>query len=118
VTEPGIEERFSLHDARPLWQRDTRIVTPVVDDSSTPGNGSRAVIRLDMSNQLKQQIEDLVNGYSDAVLDRPLGKVDAVRDVQVTAGRARVDIRLGFPVKNHGPKLAAALRQALEDLDG
>lgn len=36
MTAEGIEESFSVHDARPLWQRDTRIFTPVVDDLSTP----------------------------------------------------------------------------------
>lgn len=36
ITDDGIEENFSVHDARPLWQRDTRVFTAVADDASTP----------------------------------------------------------------------------------
>jgi hypothetical protein len=31
VTADGIEESYAVHDSRPLWERDTRIFTPVPD---------------------------------------------------------------------------------------
>ncbi|HLQ86178.1 MAG TPA: DUF6505 family protein [Salinisphaeraceae bacterium] len=33
LTADGIEESFIVHDARPLWERDTRIFTPVPESA-------------------------------------------------------------------------------------
>lgn len=35
VTADGIEESYAVHDSRPLWERDTRIFTPVPDTGIT-----------------------------------------------------------------------------------
>jgi len=29
ITGDGIEERYSMHDSRPLWERDTQVFTPI-----------------------------------------------------------------------------------------
>jgi hypothetical protein len=38
ITDNGIEESYAVHDSRPLWERDTRIFTPI-PDSGLPATG-------------------------------------------------------------------------------
>lgn len=35
ITDDGIEESYAIHDSRPLWERDTRIFTPVPDTGTS-----------------------------------------------------------------------------------
>lgn len=71
-----------------------------------------------MSTTLQTQVEQLVADYGDELLGTTLGHAHAVKSIAVADGQATVEIQLGFPVKSHGPKLAAELKHAVESLAG
>lgn len=71
-----------------------------------------------MSEQLREQIENLVNAHHDPCLGTTLGAAQVVRDISVDQGKVAIALELGFPARNYGPKLAAALKPPIEALDG
>ena len=71
-----------------------------------------------MNTTLQTQVEQLINDYGDELLGTTLGHAHAVKSVAVVDGQAVIEIQLGFPVKSHGPKLAADLKHAVESLAG
>lgn len=71
-----------------------------------------------MSEQLQQQIEALVNAHPDPYLGTTLGEAGALRQVSMAGTTAQLELRLGFPIRSHGPALAATLQREIEALDG
>lgn len=71
-----------------------------------------------MSEQLRQRLENLVNAYRDPYLGTTLGEARALREVAVNNAHARINLRLGFPARSHGPQLADSLRCEIEALEG
>lgn len=71
-----------------------------------------------MSEQLRERIESLVNAHPDPYLGTTLGEARVLREVAVDKAHARIDLRLGFPARSHGPELAGALKPEIEALEG
>jgi ATP-binding protein involved in chromosome partitioning len=71
-----------------------------------------------MSESLQPQIENLINNHHDTLLGTTLGEAHALREVSVDAGRVSAHVRLGFPAKQHGARLAGVLEKAIEQLPG
>ncbi len=71
-----------------------------------------------MSDDLKARIENVLGNYHEPYLDTDLQSARVMRSLEVDGGLVTMEIDLGFACGDYGQKLAEALRDRVEDLDG
>ncbi|MEJ2344316.1 MAG: iron-sulfur cluster carrier protein ApbC [Gammaproteobacteria bacterium] len=71
-----------------------------------------------MSNVTQSQVEEALKGYVDPHLDRDLVSAKAVKEISVDGAKVTVKVVLGYPAKGFRDRLAAALKEKVEALDG
>jgi ATP-binding protein involved in chromosome partitioning len=71
-----------------------------------------------MSNVSREQVEEVLTAYIDPHSEKDLLASKAVKNIEVEGDQVKVDITLGYPAKGFKDKLAAALKERIEALDG
>ena len=71
-----------------------------------------------MAEVTKEQIEEAIKGYVEPHLEKDLVKAKCVKDIAIEGDRVKVRIELGFPAKGIRADVSAAVKQAVEGVDG
>jgi ATP-binding protein involved in chromosome partitioning len=69
-------------------------------------------------NVTREQVEAAIGEFIDPHLEKDLLTAKAVKKVEVDGGNARVEVVLGYPAKGYQDKLAAALTEKIQALEG
>jgi ATP-binding protein involved in chromosome partitioning len=64
------------------------------------------------------QIEEAIKGYVEPHLQRDLVSAKSVKSIDIDGDRVKVAIELGFPAKGAVEEISAAVKSAVEGLDG
>ena len=71
-----------------------------------------------MAEVTRESVEAAIKGYIEPHLETDLVSVKSVKDVAIDGGKVSVDIVLGFPAKGVFDIIAAAVKSAVEAVDG
>ncbi|MCP5413280.1 MAG: iron-sulfur cluster carrier protein ApbC [Chromatiaceae bacterium] len=71
-----------------------------------------------MAEVTRESVEAAIKGYIEPHLEIDLVSAKSVKDVVIDGGRVSVDIVLGFPAKGVFDTIAAAVKAAVEAVDG
>jgi ATP-binding protein involved in chromosome partitioning len=71
-----------------------------------------------MANIGKEQIEAALSQYVDPHLDSDLIAAKAVKGIEIDGGQVKVRVVLGYPAKSYRDKLAAAVKERVESIEG
>lgn len=71
-----------------------------------------------MADVSREQIENLLGEIEDINLGKDLVAAGAVKDIEISTGRVKVSLQLGYPANGYRDALAAAVTTALTGLDG
>jgi ATP-binding protein involved in chromosome partitioning len=71
-----------------------------------------------MAEVTKEQIEEAIKGYVEPHLGRDLVKAKCVRNISIDGDQVTVNIELGFPAEGFREEMTAAVKQAVEGVEG
>jgi ATP-binding protein involved in chromosome partitioning len=71
-----------------------------------------------MAELTKEQVEEAIKGYIEPHLEADLVSTKSVKDIGIDGDKVTVAIELGFPAKGVHDEIVAAVRGAVEALDG
>ena len=71
-----------------------------------------------MAEITKEQVEEAIKGYIEPHLETDLVSAKSVKDVTIDGDRVKVRVEMGFPAKGVHEQIIAALKEAVEAVDG
>ena len=71
-----------------------------------------------MADITKEQVEEAIKGYIEPHLETDLVTAKSVKEIKIDGSKVSVDVVLGFPAKGIHADVAAAVKGAVEALDG
>ena len=71
-----------------------------------------------MAEVTREIIEEAIKGYTEPHLETDLVKAKSVKDVTIEGDKVKVQVVLGFPAKGVFDDVAAAVKSAVEGVDG
>ena len=71
-----------------------------------------------MAELTREQVEEAIKGYVEPHLETDLVSAKSVKDVAIDGDRVKVNVELGFPAKGVHEQIIAAVREAVEAIDG
>ncbi|MBT8439099.1 MAG: iron-sulfur cluster carrier protein ApbC [Gammaproteobacteria bacterium] len=71
-----------------------------------------------MSDLTREAVEEAIKSYIEPHLEKDLVSTKSVKDIQIDGGNVSVSIVMGFPVKTIKDDIAAAVKAAVEAVDG
>ena len=71
-----------------------------------------------MADITREQVEEAIKGYIEPHLETDLITAKSVKDIKIDGSKVSVDVVLGFPAKGVHGDIAAAVKAAVEGLDG
>ena len=66
----------------------------------------------------REQIEEAIKGYVEPHLQRDLVSAKSVKNIEIDGDKVKVTVELGFPAKGIFDEISAAVKSAVEALDG
>jgi ATP-binding protein involved in chromosome partitioning len=71
-----------------------------------------------MADITEQQVKDAIATYTDPYMEKDLVSTKSIKGIDIDGGKVTIKVVLGFPSKGYGPVLAAALSEAVSQIDG
>ena len=71
-----------------------------------------------MAEVTRETIEEAIKGYVEPHLETDLVSTKSIKSVEIEGGKVSVDVVLGFPAKGAFDDVRAAVKQAVEAVDG
>jgi len=71
-----------------------------------------------MSDLTRETVEEAIKSYIEPHLEKDLVSTKSVKDIKIDGGNVSVSIVMGFPVKTIKDDIAAAVKEAVEAVDG